>query len=91
LDPRQARRFAQATGKLAKTDRGDALMLARMGTALDLEPRAPAGKTVEAMKELVNARDALVKDRVAALNRQATAVSPLIRRQLAQRLRQING
>jgi hypothetical protein len=43
------------------------------------------------MKELVNARDALVKDRVAALNRQATAVSPLIKRQLAQRLRQING
>jgi transposase len=43
------------------------------------------------MKELVNARDALVKDRVAALNRQAIAVSPLIKRQLAQRLRQING
>jgi transposase len=43
------------------------------------------------MKELVNARDALVKDRVAALNRQAIAVSPLVKRQLAQRLRQING
>jgi transposase len=91
VNPRQARRFAQAMGKLAKTDRCDALMLARMGTALDLEPRVPASKTVEAMKELVNARDALVKDRVAALNRQAIAVSPLIKRQLVQRLRQING
>ena len=91
VNPRQARRFAQATGKLAKTDRCDALMLARMGTALDLAPGAPASKTVEAMKELVNARDALVKDRVAALNRQAIAVSPLIKRQLAQRLRQIDG
>jgi len=80
VNPRQARRFAQATGKLAKTDRCDALMLARMGAALDLEPGAPASKTVEAMKELVNARDALVKDRVAALNRQAIAVSPLIKR-----------
>jgi hypothetical protein len=40
------------------------------------EMRVPAGKTVEAMKELVNARDALAKDRVAALNRQAIAVSP---------------
>ena len=39
------------------------------------------------MRELVNARDALIKDRVAAL----IAVSPLIKRQLAQRLRQING
>ena len=43
------------------------------------------------MRELVNARDALIKDRVAALNRQAIAVSPLIKRQLAQRLRQIDG
>src|ERR1700733_9026053 len=91
VNPCQARRFAQATGKLAKTDRCDALMLARMGAVLDLEPRAPASKTVEALRELVNARDALIKDRVAALNRQAIAVSPLIKRQLAQRLRQIDG
>ena len=48
-------------------------------------------KTVEVMRELVNARDALIKDRVAALNRQAIAVSPLIKRQLAQRLRQIDS
>ena len=63
-------------------------MLARMGAVLDLEPRAHASKTVEPLRELVNARDALIKDRVAALNRQAIAVSPLIKRQLAQRLRQ---
>jgi transposase len=91
VNPRQARRFAQAAGKLAKTDRCDALMLARMGAALDLKPRAPLNPAVEAMKELVNARDALIKDRVAALNRQAIAVSPLIKRQLAQRLRQIDA
>jgi transposase len=30
VNPRQARRFAEATGKLAKTDRLDAAMLARM-------------------------------------------------------------
>jgi transposase len=91
VNPRQARRFAQAAGKLAKTDRCDALMLARMGPALDLKPNAPVDKTVEVMKELVNARDGLVKDRVAALNRQAIAVSRLIKRQLVQRLRQIDG
>src|SRR3984957_7869922 len=91
VNPCQARRFAQATGKLAKTDRCDALMLARMGAVLDLETRPPASKTVEVMSELVNARDALIKDRVAALNRQAIAVSPLIKRQLAQRLRQIEA
>jgi transposase len=62
-----------------------------MGAALGLEPSAPLSQTVEAMKELVNARDALVKDRVAALNRQAMTVSPLIKRQLAQRLRQVDS
>jgi transposase len=90
VNPRRARRFAEAGGKLAKTDRCDALMLARMGGALELEPRAAVSPTVEAMKELVKARDALVKDRVAALNRQKVAGLPLLRRQLVQRLDQID-
>ena len=40
VNPRQARRFAEATGKLAKTDRLDAAILARMGasTARGSEP-----------------------------------------------------
>src|SRR5258708_40246054 len=39
VNPRQARRFAEATGKLAKTDRLDAAILARMGAVLELEAR----------------------------------------------------
>ncbi|WP_425332560.1 IS110 family transposase [Candidatus Rhodoblastus alkanivorans] len=35
VNPRQARRFAQATGKLAKTDRLDARLLARRGAVHD--------------------------------------------------------
>jgi transposase len=31
VNPKQARRFAQASGKLAKTDRVDCEMLAKMG------------------------------------------------------------
>ena len=42
----------------------DALTLARMGAALDFAPNARQ-RDVEAMKELVNARDGLIKDRVA--------------------------
>jgi transposase len=42
INPRQARRFAEATGRLAKTDRLDAAMLARMGMLLKLEPRPRA-------------------------------------------------
>ncbi|WP_210314924.1 hypothetical protein [Rhizobium sp. AQ_MP] len=37
VNPRYARRFAEATGRLAKTDTIDAAMLARHGTFL--EPR----------------------------------------------------
>jgi transposase len=36
VNPRQARRFAEATGKLAKTDRLDAALLARMGEASEM-------------------------------------------------------
>jgi len=91
INPRQARRFAEASGKLAKTDRCDAAMLARMGLALALEPRPVVSQALEELRELLNARDALIKDRVAALNRQKNAFSPLLKRQLAARLRQIEA
>jgi len=41
VNPRQAREFARATGCLAKTDRVDARILARMAGALDLAPTPP--------------------------------------------------
>ena len=44
VNPRQARRFAEATGRLAKTDRVDAAMLARMGAVLELEARSRPGR-----------------------------------------------
>lgn len=91
VNPRQARRFAEAIGKLAKTDAIDAAMLARMGAALELEPRPIVSETIDRMKELVTARDALVADRTAALTRRQTVRDPLLTRQLAARLRQIDN
>src|SRR5690606_10214995 len=41
VNPRHARDFARATGTLAKSDRLDAAVLARMGAALCLEPDPP--------------------------------------------------
>ncbi|MEM7243473.1 MAG: IS110 family transposase, partial [Pseudomonadota bacterium] len=40
VNPRQAREFARATGRLAKTDKVDAEILANMGAALHLEPQS---------------------------------------------------
>jgi transposase len=89
VNPRQARRFAEATGKLAKTDRLDAALLARMGALLDLEARPVHGEILAELKELHIAREALVKDRTAANNRAKALTLTLLKRHNTQRLTQI--
>ena len=73
VNPKQARRFAQAIGRLAKTDSVDARMLARMGVVLELTPQPVEGEDVHDLRELLTARRALVKDQVTAKTRLATA------------------
>ena len=90
VDPRQARRFAEATGKLAKTDRLDAAILARMGALLELEARPARSEVLLELKELYGAREALVKDRTAAKNRGKVLTLSLLKRQNSQRLEQID-
>ena len=85
----RARRFAQALGQEAKTDAVDAWVLAKMGAAMELrrvEPSTPARRDLD---ELRTARDGLVRDRTAALNPQHQARHPLLKRQLKQRLAQM--
>lgn len=89
VNPHSSRRFAEATGELAKTDRIDAAILARMGAVLDLEGRPAKTETLYDLRELGVARQALVKDRIAATNREQIAVNPVIKRQLRARLKQI--
>lgn len=90
VNPRQARRFAEAIGCNAKTDAVDAAMLARMGALLELPSRPIASKTLDNMKELQVARLGLVKDRTAAKNREHVCRSALLKRHAAQRLAQID-
>src|SRR5580704_10926555 len=66
VNPRQARRFAEATGRLAKTDRVDAIMLAKMGAILGLKAHEPRTEALHILRELITARRALMKDKVAA-------------------------
>lgn len=90
VNPRQARRFAEAIGCQAKTDPVDAAMLARFGALLQPPPRPMVSQALDEMKELHMARRALVKDRVAAQNRQHIRRSSLLMRQAAERLEQID-
>ena len=50
-------------------------MLARFGRLVELQARSIVSETLDAMKELLVARRALVKDRAAALNRTARRCS----------------
>lgn len=91
VNPRRARRFAEAVGTLAKTDPIDAGLLARMGAALELEPVAAQPKGHAELKELQQARQGLLKDRTAALNRQKMVCLPMLQRQITRRLKTIES
>ncbi len=89
VNPRQARRFAEAVGRNAKTDAVDAAMLARFAALLEPPVRAVMSQVLDDMKELIVARRALVKDRIAAHQRNGVHRSALLKRQATQRLAQV--
>ncbi len=89
VNPRQARRFCEGAGQLAKTDRVDAAMLAKMGALLELKADLPKSETLHDIKQLATARLALIKDRTAAKARLASPTHSLLSRQIKRRLAQI--
>jgi transposase len=91
VNPRQAKRFAEATGNLAKTDALDAAMLTRMGAVLSLEARPVPSAIINDLRDLRTARNALIKDQVAAQTRAKAITLPLLKRQNAARLKQIEA
>lgn len=89
VNPRQARRFGEALGQLAKTDRMDAEMLARFGALIEPDVRPAPSKAINDLKDLHVARTALIKDRTAAKNREKSLQSSLLKRLARERLAQI--
>lgn len=73
VNPRQARDFAKATGQLAKTDRLDALVLARFGAAVRPEPRPIPDAALQEVRALVARRRQLQAMIIAEKNRRASA------------------
>ena len=90
VNPLQARRFAQACGTRAKTDRLDAQGLARMGAAIDLEPDTPISKTTRVLKELQVARSSLVKERVRLKNQMQVQSNSVLKRLTKSRMVLLN-
>lgn len=89
INPLRARRFAQASGTLAKSDRIDAGILARMAATLQPDVRPVKSPKLAQLAELMNARDGLVRDRTALKNREKNLLLPLLKRQVRARLDQI--
>lgn len=91
VNPRHARRFAEATGRLAKTDSLDAEVLARFGAMIEPSPRGKPSPLLGELAELRRAHQALVKDRTAARNRAKQLRIGLLKRQNQDRLRRIDA
>lgn len=83
INPMRIRKFAQACGVLAKTDRIDALMIARFAATLPGR-LAERNKAAEALAELVTARRQLCEEMTRAGN-QAEHVDQTLLKRLARR------
>ena len=89
VNPAHARAFAQAAGKLEKTDRIDAEVLARFGRAMNPRVAAKAPENQAVLSDLVSRRRGLVRMRVAEANRAHGRLPELAARQSAKLLRLI--
>lgn len=90
VNPLQARRFAEAIGARAKTDKVDAMLLARMGMTLNMEPIAVADEVLRDLKELRQVHQALIAERTRLKNRLKTLTIALVKRRCSQRLKRID-
>lgn len=86
INPRQGRDFAKSLGRLAKTDRVDAMMLARFGEATKPEPREIPDKASLELEALVLRRRQLVSIKAAEKCRRSTSLS-FIRLEIDEHIR----
>jgi transposase len=94
VNPRQARRFAEGVGRLAKTDPIDAAVLAHFAEAVRPEPRPVPDADARLLGDLLARRRQLVQMRVSEQHRLPTAAGPIrkgIQRHIDYLDRQIKG
>ena len=86
INPAQIRAFAKATGRLAKTDRLDAELIARFAEQVRPTPRPVADAQARALAELVTRRRQLVEMIGMESNRRRQARSPKVLRGIERTL-----
>jgi transposase len=80
VNPRQARDFARATGKLAKTDRIDAEILARFAEAVGPRPSVLPDEEASTLQAILARRRQLLEMLLAENNRLQIAASAMAKR-----------
>jgi transposase len=86
VNPRQVRDFAKATGKLAKTDRIDAAVLAHFAEAVRPKPRPLADEHARELSAVVLRRGQILAMATAEANRARTAPK-IVRKRIEAHLR----
>ena len=89
VNPLRSRKFADAIGVLAKTDRVDARMLALMGESLAPDACAPTPESMESLQELAHGRHSAVAARTALLNQIGVSKTALLVSELKRQLRAV--
>ena len=90
INPRQARDFAKACGKLAKTDAIDAATLAHFAEAIRPPVRDFPSKEMRELRELLDRRQQLVGNRVMEQNRLASTTLRSVRQGIEAHVRFLN-
>jgi transposase len=80
VNPRQVRDFTRATGRLAKTDRIDAAILARFAEAVRPAPKPLPDREIHALQAIVARRRQLLGMLAAENNRLGEAPKPVAKR-----------
>lgn len=86
VNPRQVRDFAKATGRLAKTDRIDAQMIAQFGQAIKPVPRPLKDEATQQLSALLVRRRQLVDMLTAEKNRLSRAPQSRIQKDVKQHI-----
>lgn len=94
VDAVRVRRFAEALGQKAKTDRLDAGVIARFVQTLPgrlVEPDAKASAKARVLAELVDARRGLCEEQVRVRNQAEQVRDPMLKRLAARRLNRLKA
>lgn len=87
VNPRQVRDFAKATGRLAKTDKVDAEVLAAFAKAIRPQIRPMKDEDTRALDDLVDRRRQLIAMRVQETQRLGTASTKVMQKSLKEHIK----